>query len=152
MSETMEIVDRRRRTVALDEAALTGMEPEEAEGAQIAEADRVYDEPMPIFDRILIRQGAKETIWGGTKLVIPEVAQKAPNMGVVVACARSYIVNGVSFPMAELVSPGDLVTFSQFNTEEIQRDGETYVLCSIFDVKLIERVHFALGVSNAAGV
>lgn len=162
MADVMEIVDRRSRTKAVDAAALAGTEqeydsgllPEESPNPTItlAGADRVYEDPLPIFDRILIKQEAAETTWGAQRIVIPDYVQKAPNMGAVVACSKFYIVDGKSFPMEELVKPGDLVTFSRFNAEELDRDGEKYVLCSIFDVKLIERVSFALGVSHATGL
>lgn len=149
MADVMEIVDRRKKTIEADVAA----EPEPAvQVASVAEVDRVYGDALPIFDRILIKQGAVETSWGATRIVIPEYIQKAPNMGAVVACAKHYIVDGKAFPMDELVKPGDLVTFSRFNAEEIERNGETYILCSIFNVKLIESVSFALGVSNASGL
>lgn len=139
--EPLEIIDRRTGSAdAIEETALI----------TLAEVERAYADPLPIFDRILIRQGAQQTVFAGTTFVIPESARKAPNQGVVVATAESYIVEGKSFPMVELVKPGDLVTFSAFNTEEIERDGAKFVLCSIFDVKLIERVTFAIGAANAA--
>ncbi|HZP06791.1 MAG TPA: co-chaperone GroES [Terracidiphilus sp.] len=155
-TDVMEISDRRAMTIKADAEALTGTEPEATEPQPaiqtVAEVDRVYGDPLPIFDRILIKQGAPETTWGESRIVIPDYVQKAPNMGAVVACAKHYIVDGKAFPMDELVKPGDLVTFSKFNAEEIERDGETYVLCSVFDVKLIESVSFALGVSHASGL
>jgi hypothetical protein len=49
--------------------------------------------------------------------------------------------------MKELVVPGDIVTFSGFNTEDIELDEGTFTLCSVFDLKLIEKCHFKLGVS-----
>ena len=159
MADVMEITDRRAMTIKVDEEALTGTEPATGESeapaiipATVSEVDRVYDDAVPIFDRILIKQGAVEATWGNSRIVIPDYAQKAPNMGAVVACAKHYIVDGKAFPMEEMVKPGDLVTFSRFNAEEIERNGEKYVLCSIFDVKLIESVSFALGVSNASGL
>lgn len=164
MADVMEIVDRRKRTIEVDtandpgtdlRAAVIAVIPETeivpSQGT-VSEVDRIYGDPLPIFDRILIKQGALETTWGDARIVIPENVQKAPNMGAVVATAKHYIVDGKSFDMKELVKPGDLVTFSRFNAEEIERDGEKYILCSIFDVKLIESVSFALGVSNASGL
>lgn len=133
----MEIIDRRKTVEA------------EPVPASVSEVDRVYSDPVPIFDRILIRQGATKTTWGESNFVIPQAYEKAPNMGVVVAASEHYIVDGKQFPMADMVKPGDIVTFSVINAEEIERDGERFALCSIFDVKLIERVSYALGVSNA---
>jgi co-chaperonin GroES (HSP10) len=152
--EPFEIVDR--RTKAADESA----EPQPPENEidalvepiSLAEVDRIYSDPVPIFDRVLIRRNAKETTWGGTHFVIPESAQKSANRGVVVACADFYIIEGQSFPMVNVVKPGDVVTFSAFNTEDIDCDGEVFTLCSVFDLKLIEKVSFALGVSHAVGI
>lgn len=149
--EPMRIVDRRRATIAADEAALTGTEenfPVEEKPLVIPntviEVDRVYDEPLPIFDRVLIRQGEKETFFAGTPIFIPEVAKKAPNMGVVVATGKFYIVEGKQFPMDELLRPGDMVIFSTTNFEAVKIDGEEFMLGSIYDVKLIQKVHFAI--------
>ena len=115
----------------------------------IAEVDRVYEDPLPIFDRILVLQGKAETIYQGTRFVIPENAQKAPNVGVVVATAKHYIVDGKEFEMVNLVKPGDMVRFSNFNFEEIDIDGEKFQIGSIFDVKLIHAVTFAVGAASA---
>lgn len=150
----MKIIDRRRQTVAEEpeQASAAAAEASEQSVVSVAEVDRIYSDPLPIFDRILIKQGSKETTWGTAHIVIPDYVQKAPNMGAVVATAENYIVDGKAFPMSELVKQGDIVTFSQFNTEDVELDGEKFVLCSIFDVKLIKRVSYALGVSGAAGL
>lgn len=144
-----EIKDRRSQTIAADREALTGTEPlaiEEARGI-ITDLDRVYEDPVPIFDRILVLQGKAETVYQGTRFVIPDTAQKAPNVGVVVATAKFYIVDGKPFPMADLLKPGDMVRFSHFNFEEIDIDGEKFQIGSIFDVKLIHSVHIAVAAS-----
>ena len=46
--------------------------------------------------------------------------------------------------MSELVKPGDLVTFSSFNVEDVTVDGETYGLTTIFDIKLIQSGSYAI--------
>jgi len=132
--------DHRTSTVG---AAITSLE-ELPNPAVITDIPREYENPVPIFNRILIKKGAKETIWGDQKIVIPEFIQKAPNQGAVVAASEFYIVDGKKFPMDELVKQGDLVTFGQFNVEDIQLDGEDFVLCDIFDIKLIHRVSYAV--------
>jgi co-chaperonin GroES (HSP10) len=151
--EPMEVIDRRTQTIQADAQALTGTEPVPSPEPErgIGELDRVYDDPKPIFDRVLIMRNASATVWRGTKFIIPETAQKSANRGVVVATADFYIVEGKAFPVKDIVEPGDLVTFSGFNTEDIDVDGETFTLCSVFDLKLIEKCHFALGVSSAVG-
>ena len=151
--EPLEIKDRRTQTIAADREALTGTEeplsieeaPDMFPRGTLEEVERVYADPIPIFDRILVRVGAAETYYQGTKFVIPESARKAPNVGVVVATANFYIVDGKPFPMAELVKPGDMVRFSHFNFEEIDIDGDKFQIGSIFDVKLIHQVTYAVG-------
>jgi len=115
--------------------------PVEAESL-IQSADVVYDNPVPIFDRILVRRMAKEANWNGTKIVIPESAQKSPNRGVVIATSEFYIVEGKQFPMADLVRQGDLVVFGAFNVDDVEVDGEIYGLLTIFDVRLIQKRHY----------
>ncbi len=110
----------------------------------IQPVETVYDNPVPIFDRILVLRMAKETVWAGTKIIVPDIAQKSPNRGVVVATAKHYIVDGKQFEMSELVKPGDLVTFSSFNVEDVTVDGETYGLTTIFDIKLIQSGSYAI--------
>lgn len=117
----MEIIDRRHQTVG--------------EGISLAEVDRVYSDPEPILDRILVMQGAAETFYAGTKFVIPESARQQPNKGVVVKVG----------PDVTVCKEGDLVTFSRFNAEPIDVDGETYQMMRQLDVKLVERVTYAIG-------
>jgi co-chaperonin GroES (HSP10) len=144
--EPMEVIDRRTKLdtePASEEAQTLVLEPE----LSLVDIDRVYDDPLPIFDRVLIRRNAEATTFAGTSFFIPESARKSANRGVVVTTAKFYIVEGKSFPMKELVVPGDIVTFSGFNTEDIELDEGTFTLCSVFDLKLIEKCHFKLGVS-----
>jgi co-chaperonin GroES (HSP10) len=157
-NEPFTVVDKRKRVIEADQAAVIETEepltieeaPVQARG--IGELDRVYDDPLPIFDRVLIRRNAEATTFAGTQFFIPESARKSANRGVVVATAHFYIVEGKAFPMVELVKPGDVVTFSGFNTEDIEMEEGTFTLCSVFDLKLVEKCHVALGVSGAVGL
>jgi co-chaperonin GroES (HSP10) len=138
------IVDRRRFTADglpnIDQV----LAEVEAEQASILTPDTVYDSPVPIFNRILVLRQAKEAIWKGTRIIVPDIAQKDTNRGIVVAVSEHYIVNGVQHPMKELVKPGDLVTFGPFNVDTIEVDGQVYGLCTIFDVQLIQSCHYAV--------
>jgi co-chaperonin GroES (HSP10) len=113
-------------------------------GRKIQTVERVYDDPLPIFNHVLIRRMAKETVYGGTRFVIPESAQQSPNRGVVVATAATFIWEGKSFPMSDQVKVGDLVVFGAFNTEDIKVGDEIFTLCSVWDIKLVESCHFAV--------
>src|ERR1700679_3897281 len=139
----MEIIHKRKH-VSEDVA-----EPEKS----IESVDRVYEDAVPLFKNVLIKKGAREATWGDAHILIPDYVQKAPNMGAVVAKSKWWIVGSELKPLDdEMVKVGDLVTFSMFNTEDVNRDAEDYLLCSVYDLKLIERVTFALGVSHARGL
>jgi len=137
----MEIIEN--RTAYADEEDLDQQEP-----AQILHSVPTrYDVPVPIFNSVLIKANATDAVFAGTNFVIPDSAKQKPNRGVVVAASKRFIVNGVSFPMEEEVKVGDVVTFGVFNTETIQVNGEPFELCQIFDLKLIERVSYAVNAS-----
>ena len=128
--EVMEVVDRRHTA-----------EPEPVDLVTLAEVDRVYSEPLPILNYLLVRQNAKETTYHGTRFAIPESAQQHPNKGVVVAIGPE--LKG-SEEKAGPVKPGDVVTFGRFNAEPIDIDGETYQLVRFNDIKLVESVTYAI--------
>jgi len=136
------------RDLAVDEPALVESvilgQPNVTARANLLAPDTVYDSPVPIFNRILVLRQAKEAIWKGTRIIVPDIAQKDTNRGIVVAVSEHYIVNGVQHPMKELVKPGDMVTFGPFNVDTIEVDGQVYGLCTIFDVQLIQSCHYAV--------
>jgi len=137
----VEIIEN-RTMYADDEEDIVGPEL-----SQIVQVPTRYDAPVPVFNGVLIKANATDAVFAGTNFVIPDSAKQRPNRGVVVATSKRFIVNGVAFPMEEEVKVGDIVTFGVFNTETITVDGEAYELCQIFDLKLIERVSYAV---NAA--
>jgi co-chaperonin GroES (HSP10) len=133
----MEVIDNRTSSIGTDE-------PEETPAAaSLAEVDRVYGDPSPIRNYVLVRQSAKETFYAGTRFVIPETAQQSPNKGVVVAVGPELI--RVADDLPGPVKPGDVVTFSRFNAEPIDIDGEEFQLVRFTDIKLIESVSYAIG-------
>ncbi len=128
----MEVIDNRTSTVGIEEPEPIGL----------SEVDRVYSNPSPIKNYLLVRQAAKETFYSGTKFVIPETAQKSPNKGVVVAVGPELKGDD---ERPGPVKPGDVVTFSRYNAEPIEIDGEEFQLVRFTDIKLIESVSYAIG-------
>lgn len=140
--EPFEIVDKRK-------AGENGVSLVTPKSPIILSAERVYEDPRPRFDYVLVARKEAETTWNGTKFFIPETVVKKPNQGVVIAVSDFYIVDGKTFPTADIVRPGDVVTFGNFQAEDVARDGKEFSLVSVFDLKLIEKVHFE-GENSAA--
>lgn len=131
----IEDVDRRHFNVDVKDGELVTSKTVET-------VDRVYSDPTPIKDYLLVRQNAKETTYYGTRFVIPESAQQHPNKGVVVAVGPDLL------PTEEKpgpVKPGDIVTFGKYNCEPVDVDSEEFQLVRFLDVKLVEAVTFAIG-------
>jgi co-chaperonin GroES (HSP10) len=130
----MEVIDKRKLNEELPET-------EPALNADIARAlsdiPRVYEDPEPLADHLLVKQAAAETYYKGTRFVIPETAQQSPNEGVVVAVGPDIA--------PEKLVPGDLIVFGRFNAEPIEVGGELFQLVSIHDVKLRRKVVYAVG-------
>jgi co-chaperonin GroES (HSP10) len=103
----------------------------------LAEAPKVYDDPKPLNDRVLIKQHAAETVYAGTTFVIPDVAQKNPNAGIVIAI-------GPEVDSMNDCAPNDLVIFNRYSAEEITLDGEQFVHVSKHDIHLRQRVTYAV--------
>ena len=113
----------------------------------LADVPRVYGSPYPILDRLLVLRTKADTTFEGTRLVIPDIAKKDPNKGVVAAVSPVLLEHGV--PMGGLwmpcpVKPGDVVTFTQFTDEQFKMGDDVYVLISIHDVKFVESVSYAV--------
>jgi co-chaperonin GroES (HSP10) len=134
----MEVIDNRTSSVGAESTVEIPL----VEGNSIAEVDRVYSDPTPIRNYVLVRQGAKETFYAGTRFAIPETAQQSPNKGVVVAVGPELLPTETA---PGPVKPGDVVTFSRFNAEPIAVDGEVFQLVRFTDIKLVESVSYAIG-------
>jgi co-chaperonin GroES (HSP10) len=104
----------------------------------LADIPRQYSAPRPRADYTLIRQKAAETMYRGTRFVIPDSAQQSPNEGVVVSV-------GINVDPAGDCKPGDLVTFGRYNADPIEVDGDEYQLVHKADVKLVQEVTYAVG-------
>jgi co-chaperonin GroES (HSP10) len=107
----------------------------------LASAPKVYDDPRPLNDRVLIKQHVAETIFAGTTFVIPEVAQKHPNAGIVIAI-------GPEVDAEKDCAPNDLVIFNVYSAEEVTLDGERFVHVSKHDIHLRQRVSYAVKSSD----
>jgi co-chaperonin GroES (HSP10) len=138
----MEVTDKRKFTAEGDRVAeeipATETAVTDAEVAKfLAEAPKVYDDPRPLNDRVLIKQHVAETTFSGTTFVIPEVAQKHPNAGVVIAI-------GPEVDAEKDCAPNDLVIFNVYSAEEVTLDGERFVHVSKHDIHLRQRVTYAV--------
>ena len=103
----------------------------------LAEAPKVYDDPKPLNDRVLIKQHAVETTYAGTTFIIPDVAQKNPNAGIVIAI-------GPEVDAEKDCAPNDLVIFNRYSAEEVTLDGEQFVHVNKHDIHLRQRVSYAV--------
>ena len=139
----IEINDKRKFTA---EGERTEVEPEtvavtDAEVYKfLQESPKIYDDPKPLNDRVLIKQQAAETTYAGTTFIIPDVAQKNPNAGIVIAI-------GPEVDAEKDCAPNDLVIFNRYSAEEITLDGEQFVHVSKHDIHLRQRVTYAVGQS-----
>ena len=133
----MEIHDKRKFDAEGNMVAIAE-EPVGAEklGQLLSEIPRVYEDPSPMTNHILVKQNAKETTYAGTRFVIPDMAQQSPNEGIVVAIGPD--IN------PEYVKPGDLVTFGRFNAEPVAIGGEEFMLVCFHDIKLRQKVVYAI--------
>lgn len=125
VQETFEIIDKRGKRA--DEPNIAAL---------ITDLPRTYGDPSPLNEYLLIKANAKQTIYRGTQFVIPDACQESPNMGVVVAVGSKIL--------PETMKAGDLVTFSRYRAEDIEVDGDKYILVSIHDIKLRQEVSFAV--------
>ena len=128
--ETFTITDKRGQST----------EPEAKFNSIIKDIPRVYEDPRPPSEYVLIKQGVRQTTYGKTTIYIPEIAQQSPNVGAVVAVGRKVD--------PEEMKVGDLVTFGRYNAEAIDVDGETFQLVHIADVKLIQAMSFAVAAED----
>lgn len=146
----MEIIDRRKfdaegARVANDEPQTVVTHEDIAKA--LADVPRVYGPPHPILDRILVLRTKADTVFEGTHLIVPDIAKKDNNKGVVAAVSPVLTEHGV--PLGGVWVPcqikvGDVVTFTQFTDEVFKAGGDDFVLLRIHDVKFVEPVSYAV--------
>lgn len=132
----LKVVDKRHHSGVLIEGAdgKTRLDPEmdpqnhtHREWLAKMEETLEYGPVVPLFQNVLVRQYAKETMFEGTKFYIPTSAQTDPKMGVVVAV-------GPQVSETEL-KPGDLVKMGDYSAEDVEYLGEKFLLLDARMVK-----------------
>jgi chaperonin GroES len=92
------------------------------------------DETMkvrPLHDRILIKRiEEKETLKGG--IIIPDTAKEKPQEAEVVAVGAGKIEKGQRIPLD--VKVGDRVLFGRYTGNEVQIDGQDYLILREEDI------------------
>jgi co-chaperonin GroES (HSP10) len=139
----IEITDKRRFTtdgertleVVAEQSPVAVTDAEVSKFLQ--EAPRIYEDPIPLNDRVLIKQKDAETTYAGTTFIIPDVAQKNPNAGVVIAI-------GPEVDAIKDCGPGDLVIFNVYSAEEVVLESQRFVHCSKHDIHMRQRVTYAV--------
>ena len=72
---------------------------------------------------------------------IPQIGQQKSNKGRVIAIGEGRIIGGQIVPIPLTV--GDIVLFSKYGAEEVQLDGNDYLLLRYDDLKLKQRLVLA---------
>jgi co-chaperonin GroES (HSP10) len=132
----LEITDKRRHTADGERKESDAITDDQV-SKFLHDAPKVYDDPRPLNDRVLIKQHVAETIFAGTTFVIPDVAQKSPNAGIVIAI-------GPEVDAEKDCAPNDLVIFNVYSAEEVHLDGERFIHVSKHDIHLRQRVTYAV--------
>jgi len=92
----------------------------------------------PLANFVLIQRidESVELTPGG--MVIPEIGQVKSNKGRVVAVGEGRIIGDkiVPIPLVE----GDIVLFSKYGAEDVQLDGQDYLLLRYDEIKLKEKL------------
>jgi chaperonin GroES len=71
-------------------------------------------------------------------VVIPDQAKTQSNKGRVIAVGEGRVIGGVLHKIP--LDPGDIVLFSKYGAEEIELDGDEYLLLRHDEIKLKERL------------
>jgi chaperonin GroES len=82
---------------------------------------------QPFEDRVLVEpeEEGESTTKGG--IVIPDTAKEKPRTGTVIAV-------GTDEELAENIKIGDKIIFAKFTGDEIQFEGEKYLIVSRSDI------------------
>jgi len=86
----------------------------------------------PLRDRVLVlRDDAESETEGG--IIVPEGAKKPPSRGIVIAVGKGlHTEQGVLIPVD--LDPGDHITFGAHSGQDIEIDGQEYVVITSSDV------------------
>lgn len=102
--------------------------------------EKQYANFKPILDRVLVKRISLdkecEVLSDGslrnkrTGFVIPAKYRQHNNTGVVLAIGGFVVIGGVKTPLSEVVNPGDIVSFGEYNVEKmILPDDQVLALC-----------------------
>ena len=81
---------------------------------------------VPIGERVIIKPITKEKTKGG--IYIPESVREDKKQGIVVAVGKTK--DGKDLP----ISKGDHIIYGGYSSEEIEIDGEKYIILEFKDV------------------
>ena len=91
----------------------------------------------PLADFVLIKRiEENQDIKHG--LHIPQIGQQKSNKGRVIGVGEGRIVGDKIIPIP--LREGDIVLFSKYGVEEIELDGEEFLLCRYDECKLKEKL------------
>jgi len=92
----------------------------------------------PLNDRILVKRvEEKEVTKGG--IIIPDTAKEKPAEGIIVAVGQGALNNdGVRVPLE--VKKGDRILFGKYGGQEINVEGEEYLIMSEQEVLCVIEV------------
>ena len=87
---------------------------------------------QPLYDKILVRRiGSEEKTKGG--IIIPDTAQEKPQEGKVEAVGKGKLLdNGTVRPLD--VKKGDKVLFNKYGGNDINIDGDEYLILKEDDI------------------
>lgn len=80
---------------------------------------------IPLYDRILVKREAEETVSKGG-IFIPDSAKDKPAQGIVISVGKGLRENGVLMPLS--VEEGDAILFGKYAGTEIKLNGEDFLI------------------------
>jgi chaperonin GroES len=98
---------------------------------------RVNVRYAPRVDFVLIKRIDDETGISTGGIIIPESGQQKSNKGRVVAVGEGRWVGEKLISTG--LSAGDVVVFSKYGAEDLELDGEMFLLMRADEIKLIEK-------------
>jgi chaperonin GroES len=92
---------------------------------------------QPLANFVLL-QRIDETVEMQGSIIIPEIGQVKSNKGRVIAVGEGRIIGGQLVPIP--LSEGDIVLFSKYGAEDVNLDGQDYLLLRYDEIKLKENL------------
>ena len=80
----------------------------------------------PLHDRVLVRRIEESESKIGS-IIVPDSAKEKPQRGEIIAAGSGKMKNdGTRVPLD--VKPGDQILFGKYTSQEVQLDGEEYLI------------------------